>query len=34
VEKKVTAAWEEVQEAGADLSNLLVGADVFKSVIP
>jgi hypothetical protein len=34
VEKKINAAWEEVQEAGADLSNLLVGADVFKSVIP
>ena len=34
VDKKINAAWEEVQEAGADLSNLLVGADVFKSVIP
>ena len=34
IDKQITKAWEEVQEEGADLSNLLVGADVFKSVIP
>ena len=34
VDKKISAAWDEVVEAGADLSNLIVGADVFKSVIP
>ena len=32
VNKEIEAAWKEVLDAGADLSNLLVGADPFKSL--
>ena len=32
VDKKITAAWDEVQEAGCELSNLLVGGDPFKAL--
>lgn len=32
VDKKITAAWEEVVGEGCELSNLLVGADPFKAL--
>ena len=32
VNKQIEAAWKEVQDAGADLSNLLVGADPFRAL--
>ena len=32
VNKQIEAAWKEVQDQGADLSNLLVGADPFKAL--
>lgn len=34
VNKQIEAAFEEIQSKGASLSNLLVGADPFKSAIP
>ena len=30
--KEIEAAWKEVQDQGADLSNLLVGADPFRAL--
>ena len=32
INKQIEEAWEEVREKGADLSNLLVGADRFRAL--